>query len=159
MPDQNPFEIDQNDLDTEWRKQPQLSRAAGRREADARHAHAQAKANLSVVAARMALSIRRAPEKFNIREKPTVDEVNAALESTPEYQQAVADVDAAQLAWDYAKADTVAFVDRRKALENLVELMRLDYFSEQEPRALSGESARRMRDPRRDSRTDPRGDD
>jgi hypothetical protein len=153
--------VDPNNLDDEWRSQPGLSRNAGRREADARHAHAQCKATLSVVAARMALAVRRAPEKFNIREKPTVDEVNAAVELTPEYQQAVKDVDDAQLAWDYAKADTVAFVDRRKALENLVELLRLDYYSEQPPRPLSPETAQRMGQSRRENirRAGDGGDD
>lgn len=151
MADKNPFEIDQFNLDDEWRAQPGLSRAAGRREADARHVLAQANANLSVVAARMALAIRRAPEKYSLRDKPNNDEVTAALESTPEYQQAVKEAGDAQLALDYAKADTVAFVDRRKALENLVELLRLDYYSDTEPRPLSGETAQRMRQQNRDS--------
>ena len=155
---QNPFQIDNARLDDEWRRQPGLSREAGRREADAKHAHAQARARLAVTAARMSLAIRKAPEKFGLRERPNNDEVAAALEVSPEYQDAVREVDEAKLAEDYAKADTVAFVDRRKALENLVELLRLDYFAEQEPRPLSAETRRRMTDPRTE-RFDQRGDD
>lgn len=144
----NPFEINPNNLDGEWIRQPGLSRAAGRREADARHAASQAKARLAVVGARLARSIRGAPEKFGLPDRPTIDAVAATVEVQPEYQQAVKDLDDAELAVAYAKADTTAFVDRRKALENLVELLRLDYFSEQEPKPLSGETRRRMADTR-----------
>lgn len=149
----NPFQIDAANLHLEWIKQPQMSMEAGRREADARHELNQANANLSVIAARMAQAIRRAPEKFGLDERPTVDAVRGAVELTPEYQAAVQTVSNAELAVAYAKAETNAYVDRRKALENLVELLRLDYYSEQEAKPITSQS-REYLEQRRRSRRD-----
>lgn len=134
----NPFAIDTARLDREWVEQASHTRAAGRREADARHAHAQAKARLDVGAARMKLAIRQHPDRYSLREKPTVDEVESTLVMQRDYQELVDAVNVAKRDLDYAGADTNAFLDRRKALERLVELMALDYFSEKEPRAAGG---------------------
>lgn len=136
----NPFVIDQNNLDDEWLTMAQHTRAAGRREADARHAHAQAKAKLDVTAARIKLLIRRNPDKYHLDTKPTIDQVDSTLLMEKEYQDAVEAVNLAKRDMDYASADTNAFLDRRKALERLVELLQLNYFSEKEPKAVSGAS-------------------
>lgn len=148
----NPFIIDLNDLAGEWQRQPGYSRDAGRREADARHAHTCAKAELSVIDARLYLAIRSDPEAYDLRDKPTKDEIEAAVSVHGDHIAAVTRVNRAQYEWDIAKADTVAFIDRRKALENEVELIALNYFSETEPRAAS-ESARRVIDSRRRANT------
>jgi hypothetical protein len=132
---QNPFDIDENDLATEWRRQPGLSREAGAAEADARHAHAQAKARLAVVEARLRLAVRRNPGKYGLPEKPTVDAVNDTVTLEDDYAAAVRAVDEAKHAVDLLSTNTVAMVDRRKALENLVQLLSLNYYAEQEPKA------------------------
>lgn len=139
--DQNPFEIG-NDLWAEWERQPGLMRSAGRREADARHEHAQAKARLAVCAAALKLSMRKNPGKYDLRDKPTADEIECALELQKEYQKAVEAVNVSKRDLDYASADTTAFVDRRKSLENRVELLALEYHSEKEPRMPASEKAR-----------------
>lgn len=144
----NPFLIDLNDLAGEWQQQPGLAREAGRRLADAKHAQAQAEAALAVVKARLYLAIRNDPTKFDLRAKPTGDEVDAAVMLEKTYADAVTRVNLSAYETEIAKADTVAFVDRRKALENVVELMTLDYHNEREPRAVSDE-ARRVIDTRR----------
>lgn len=148
--DQDPFQIDPRDLGSEWIRQPRLMRAAGRREADARHDHAQAKARVGVVAARLRLKIRQDPGSYGLREKPTVDEIESCLELQKEYRNAVDEMNESKKDLDYAETDTVAFIDRRKALENLVELLGLEYRSEKEPstRSASGreEAERRVRD-------------
>lgn len=138
----NPFDIDLNDLAGEWQRQPGYSRAAGLREADARHEHTHAKTVLAVTDARLYLEIRNDPAGHGLRDKPTKDEIDAAVTTHQEHCDAVLAVNNAQYAWDVAKADTVAFIDRRKALENEVELLALNYRSEAEPRALSEEAQR-----------------
>lgn len=131
----NPFEIDPHALHVEWLRQAGLTREAGRREADARHVYAQAKARCEVVAARIKSLIRRSPGRYDLPDRPTIDQVESTLLVLPEYQQVLEEVNLAKRDLDYATADTVAYVDRRKALEGLVELLRLDYYSERgEPR-------------------------
>ena len=142
---QNPFVIDNDRLDQEWLRQPQLTREAGRREADARHEHAMAKARLDVVTARLSTEIRRTPGKFGLPDKPTVGQVEAAVTVQKDYADAVDAVNLAKRDMDYAAADTAAFLDRRKALERLVELLALDYWAEREPRAQS-QKARELAD-------------
>lgn len=149
--DQGPFRINPHNLAGEWRKQPQLMRAAGRREADARHNHAQAKARLAVTAASLKLAMRKNPGKFDLRDKPNQDEIDCALELEKEYVRAVADVNRTKLELDYAEADTTAYVDRRKALENHVQLLSIEYYSEKEPKAHTPEARERADDLRRRS--------
>ena len=139
----SPFTIDTARLDLEWARQPKLSRDAGVDEADARHAYNQAKARLAVVEARMALEIRRNYEKYDFDKKPTKDEAKAAVVLCPEYQEAEAAVNLAKRDLDYAEAYKVAIThDRRKALENYVELLALNYVCEREPKPLSPNAQR-----------------
>ena len=138
----NPFLIDLNDLAAEWQRQPGYSRDAGRREAEARHEHTLAKAELAVVDARLYLRIRADPDQYDLRDKPTKDEIEAAVSVHADHLAAERRVHEAQYTWDLTKADTVAFIDRRKALENEVELLALNYRSETEPRPLSTDAAR-----------------
>ena len=129
----DPFEIDPRALDAEWIRQPALARAAGRREAEARDAHSRAKAALDVARAKARLAVRRAPGAYFLRDKPTVDEIEAAVEVSDDVQAAVAAVNAAKFELDVAGADVVAYVDRRKALEGLVDLLAMDYQTGREP--------------------------
>ncbi len=136
-PRRNPFQIDLNDLAGEWQRQPGYSRDAGHREAEARHRHTLAKTELAVIDARLYLRIRSAPDEYDLRDKPTKDEIEAAVAVHADHIRAQTAVNEAQYHWDIAKADTVAFIDRRKALENEVQLIALNYWSEAEPQALS----------------------
>lgn len=180
-PADDPFVIDQNHLHTEWLAQPGLARAAGQREADARHALAQAKASLDVAVAdarylqekakadlqtaeaQAELDVRKNPEKFGLGAKPTIPEVSAAVavqpgvraardalvgrgRVSPEVISATAAVNDHRKLLDYAEAETRAYVDRRKALENLVELLGLRYFDEMEPKALDPATRERIAD-------------
>jgi len=143
----SPFDIDPRRLDLMWIRQPQLARAAGVREADARHAHAQAKARLDVTSAQLTLEIRKAPGTHDLRDKPTADEIAAAVTVDKRYQDALTALNRRKYELDVASADTTAFVDRRKALENLVELMKLEFHSEREPRARDGKRPAHHMDP------------
>jgi hypothetical protein len=138
------FDIDPERLDRECLKQASLSRAAGEVEADARHANAQAKARLDVVAARLTLAIRNDPAKYRLRPKPTKEEVEAAVVLEPQYQEALKEVNQTQHDLDVAKADVAAHIDRRKMLERLVDLLQLNYFSEREPKPVTQEGRERI---------------
>lgn len=129
-----PWEVDPHALDREWLKQARLSRDTGTDEADCKHALNKASARLKLKAAQLRADIRRNPESYGFgAKKPSIDEVDDAMTSHEAYQTAVAEEIEAQLAFDRAKAITVAVShDRRKTLENLVELLRLDYFSEKD---------------------------
>ena len=134
--DRDPFEIDLYNLDRELRDVARMTRQVGRQEADARHVYAQSKARLNIIRARLRFAIRRDPAKFGfITVKPSVDDVDAAIEMEKDYQEAQQAVDTAKLHLDYHTADVTAALDRRKALERLVDLLQLDYFSEKEPKA------------------------
>jgi hypothetical protein len=134
MPTDDPFQIDPHALHTELLRQPGLTRDAGTREADARHAHDQAKARLAVVTARLSLAVRRDPGRYHLRDRPNQDEIDAAVLLQSEHQEAVEAVADARYALDIHTAHGVAMVDRRKALEGLVRLLELDYYAEREPR-------------------------
>lgn len=153
---ENPFGIDPGRLDREIVNQPRASRAAGVAEADARHAHAQAKARLDVTDARLRLAIKAAPEKFGLT-KPTVDDLAAAVELHPDHQAARTALDEAKYALDVASANTNAMLDRRKMIERLVELLALDYHAEKEPFVPVGSARDRAEARLRDSarRPDP----
>lgn len=126
--------IDPNNLAEECAAQPGMTRAAGVREADARHARDQAKSRLDVVEAEIAHEVRKDPEKFGIEGSPTIPEVKSAVVRDRRYQTAVAELNGAERELQLAGADVRAHTDRRKMIERLVELLQLDYFSEREPR-------------------------
>jgi hypothetical protein len=157
---QNPFVIDTERLDLEWARQPKLSRDSGAGEADARHEYNQAKTRLAVIEAQLAatrasiyLEIRSDPTKYDLREKPTVDEVEAAVLCSKGYQAGLAAVHGASAAvndahhaLDLAEANRIAIThDRRKALENYVQLLAINYVCEREPKPLSEAAQQTLR--------------
>jgi hypothetical protein len=135
----NPFEIDEGRLDVEWLRQPRLMRRAGIREADARHRVALAKAKLDVTEAELRRAVRRRPDDYALRDKPTEGAIGECVVLHPDYQRALSALNDAKLELDLCAADVAAMTDRRRALERLVELLQIDYFSEPHAR---GEQAR-----------------
>ena len=145
MASQNPLEIDGGDLWEEWRRQSKLTYEANKAKADAKHALAQAKSRMKVTAAKLKLQIRSAPEKFGL-DKITEDGVKSALEVHEDYLKVEQEVLQAEYAEDIYSAKVLAFVDRRKALENLVQLLSIEYHGEREPRPLSRAAAETLQD-------------
>lgn len=139
---QNPFTIDDRRLDRECLDQAQRAREAGVREADARHAHAQAKAAFDVACARLQLAIRAAPVAYKLRDKPTKDEVDAAVILQPEYTTALLLVNETKYELDVATAETNAYVDRRKMIERRIELLSIEWHADKEPRTIPMSPAR-----------------
>jgi hypothetical protein len=134
----NPFVIDLGRLHEEWQRQPGYSREAGRREAEAKRAVNQCRARLKLIDAQLLLQIRGNPEAHGLGAKPNKEVLEAAVTVHPSYQAAVEALNEALYAQDVAEADRVACChDRRKALENEVELLCINYHSETEPRPLT----------------------
>lgn len=134
------FEIDQNLLDEEWIRQPQLYFEYAKRLADARRDHDQQKAALDVVVAELDKAIREDPEKFGI-EKVSETAIKLAIVGRKKHKAAVQAVADAKHAVDVLQAVVNALDHRKRALENLVDLWAANYFST--PRA-SDESAREV---------------
>lgn len=116
-------------------------------EADARHAVDCAKSALAVLAAKIRFEVQDDPGRFGLDpgKRPTVDDLAAAVTTDPRHVAAVralADLDRDH---GHLRADTLAMVDRRKALERLVELVAMDYHAEQEPKPLSPAAAEHVR--------------
>lgn len=140
-----PFTIDPNALDAEWINQVRLTRKAGLREADARHEHAQAKARLDVLWGKLWREVLFHPELYGFPEgkKPTEESIKATVAVQSAYVAAVDAVNDTKRDLDYCSADTTAFIDRRKALENLVDLAQLEYNCTQDvaPKTPAGREA------------------
>lgn len=147
MAERDPFAIDPDRLDAEWLEMSRFARRAGAAEADARHAHAKIKTRLDVCEATLIVDIKRNPTKYGV-EKPTEKLVEALVVLSPEYQELVDKLHEAQRMLDLCRTDVTACVDRRKALERLVELLSINYFATAEPRAATG-TARETMDARR----------
>jgi hypothetical protein len=148
----NPFVIDLANLHEEWRSQPQYARQAGIRKAEAKRTVMAAKVKLKVVEARKMLAIRDDPESYDLPGKPTKDILEAAVIVSTEYMAALTELNQAEYELDIAEADVIAFIDRRKALENEVELLALDFYNEREPKPLS-EAGKRTLESRQRRRT------
>lgn len=128
------WEIDPNDLVEECVLQAQMTRAAGIREADARHAHDQCKSRLDVVESETAHAIRTAPDRFGLADKPTIPDIKSAVVRSKAVQDATRELHDARRALALAEADVRAHTDRRKMIERLVDLKQIEYYSDREPR-------------------------
>jgi hypothetical protein len=89
-----------------------------------------AQSNLDVVKSELILDMRRNPTKFDLGDKPTDKSVEAASLSHPDYDKALLQV--SQLERDVATAKNFvsALVDKRRSLELVVELMKINYHAE-----------------------------
>lgn len=142
----NKYDIDPDRLDEQWCGQPGLYHAAAVRLADARQAHAEAKAALDVTEAELSLAVRRDPQDPAWRlDKATEASVAAAVLTQPGYRKALQAVIEAKHAVDVLEADVWALDHRKKGLENMVQLRLADYYSEpRKPRDVSKEDVRRL---------------
>lgn len=89
-----------------------------------------ATSNVELVKSQLILDMRRDPESFGLGAKPTVDDIKAAAVAHPDHDKAT--VEASQLERDVATAKNYvsALVDKRRSLELIVELMKINYHAE-----------------------------
>ncbi len=125
------FNLDENLLDKEWINQVAHFFKYARKLARARKGHEEAKADLAVTEAELARDIRASPEAFQLPPKPPAnDVVEKTILLRVEHTRARDAVIIAKHRVDVLQAYVDALDHRKKALENLVHLRAMNYFSE-----------------------------
>jgi hypothetical protein len=122
------IEIDETALDVEWLGQASLTFKYCRHAAEMERVRDQAKENLNITRAEIDQKIRNNPEKYKI-EKVTEGSISAAILVHEDYKEANQAYIDAIFELNVAKGAVDAFQDRKKALENLVQLHGQSYFA------------------------------
>lgn len=142
------FQIDENRLDREWILQPERVYQVSIELADAQKELAEARNSLESVTADLSNAIRQNPEKYNI-EKVTEKAVESVLLSRKTYKDAQQLVIDCKHRVDTLQAQATALDHKKRALENLVDLHGMGYFSE--PRTSSREGVARVEERSKES--------
>lgn len=129
------IEIDKNNLDEEWLRQPKLYHSYALRLADAKDTLTRTKAELELVTAEVSMRVRLHPDDFSLP-KITDSSVESAVLKTAEYKKALLQFHKAKHEVDVLEAAVSALEHKKRALENLVILEGRDYWAE--PRAPKG---------------------
>ena len=122
------FEIDINQLDKEWVRQPSLIESQLHDAADKRMELDQAKNNLAIVEAQLDSEVRADPDGFGMS-KITEGAVAKTIVLQDEYQTALTTVHDAKYVYDVSMASVQALDHKKKGLEDLVKLHGQNYFS------------------------------
>lgn len=122
------FQIDVLQLDQEWLKQAGLHHEYATRLADAKLELERLKATAAVNAAELELAMRADPDGYELP-KVTDSVITAALAAEPDVQKYQQLIREAKHEVDILSGACGALYDKRKALENLVQLHGQDYFS------------------------------
>jgi hypothetical protein len=126
------FDLDPLRLDEHWVEQARLFFRYSVQTAEARQEVNRLKAELDVVAAELDQAIREDPDEFNIA-KPTEAAIKAAIPLQDDYRAAQKALFTAMHDQDIYQAACGALEHRKRALEKLVDLAKLEWFAE--PRA------------------------
>lgn len=139
---ENPFQIDESDLWSEWAQMSGRTFRAGQRVAEARHKLNQAKARLDVERARLFHQVRKSPANFDLPDgkSPSNEVTSSVVEIQSSYVKLLHELNDAKFGLDLAEAEAEAFLTMRKSLENLVELQIMGWNAEREPRPKSQQS-------------------
>lgn len=121
-------EIDLDRLDEEWVNQPASFYEYAIQLADAKLKHANAKSKLDVVTAELDILIRSDPNYYNL-DKVTEKALEKVVMIQPSYQKAVKAINESKHTMDVLQAMVDALDHKKKALENLVHLHSMNYFS------------------------------
>jgi len=126
--DRSIVKIDEEDLVKECLHHPSNVSDVAIALADAVRDRDSKKMELEVLEAELDLEIRKNPDKFNLP-KVTESTVRSALVSQGVYQGVKEELLEANHTVDVLKGLSQALMDKRKSLENLVQLHGMDYFS------------------------------
>jgi hypothetical protein len=134
------LDIDEYNLDLEWKKQPMLYLEMATELADAKGEHDAAKSEFEIVKAKLSMEIRSNPDSYGL-DKITESTVNNALVTQKNYAVAQSAVIKTKHKVDLLQAVVVALDHRKRALESLVSLHGQRYFSEPIARTEEGQEA------------------
>ncbi|HUU41396.1 MAG TPA: hypothetical protein VMW42_10685 [Desulfatiglandales bacterium] len=137
------FDLDKNDLVTEWTNQPRLYFEYARQLADARQKLERAKAEADIVKAEVDLAIRADPVKYGY-EKLTEALISSLVIQQKPYQEALKAIRVKKHKMDILQAAVSALDHRKSALENEVKLHGQNYFAT--PKATDEVSKETMED-------------
>jgi len=129
VPSSSILEIDMNELDVEWGQQPKYYHEYAIQRAQAQRKLDEAEAELKVVKAEVDRAIRDAPSKYNLADKPTEASIASTIFLQPRYQKAQSIVIASQEHVNIIDAMVRSLDHKKAALENMVRLHGMDYFS------------------------------
>lgn len=134
---QSLVELDADKLDEHWIDQPRLFMKYALKLADARADVDEAKANLELVRATAEVAIRADPAGHGV-EKVTEKAIEAAVETSATYRNAVADLNDARRRMGRLDAVVQSLEHRKRALEGMVSLHGMGYFAEPTDRGGNG---------------------
>lgn len=124
-------EINPNQLDVEWLRQPFLYQKYAEEAAHARDRRDRAKDALEVVKAQVDGDVRANPVNYGFTgdKKPTESAIASAILQSEEYQEANEKYLKAKLECDLIQSAVLSIEQRKSALENLVKLLNSSYFA------------------------------
>jgi hypothetical protein len=122
--------IDEDRLDEEWLRQPELYNDYAVRLADARLEFDEAKIALDLMESEVAAKIRLKPERAGLDpDKLSEKAIASAIPKDPEFRKAQRALLDARHSMDVAQAAVTALEHKKRALTMLVELHGQNYFS------------------------------
>jgi len=124
------LEIDKDNLDVECMDQARRFMKWSVTYADAIRSRDEAKRKASIVKSNINLDVRCRPKEYGLGDKPTVDSVNAVVDSHEEVNKIETEVSDAQYAVNIFSAAKEALDQRRAMLERLVSLYISGYYSQ-----------------------------
>ena len=133
--DRGLLEIDMEIIDEEWMGHAKKVEHYHRLLADAEHLVDRLKAKTELVRAELDNLARTSPEEMKI-DKITEPAIKNAVIIHPRYQKALRRQHDAELEVGYLKATTHGLENKRRAMENMVELIRLQWYAA--PKAREG---------------------
>lgn len=137
------FELDKHNLDVEWENQPKLYWQSAENLASARAEYERAKTEKELVEAELSKEIRSNPAVFGL-EKVTENAIKETMVTTDKYKKAAGDLIERMHTKDLYEAEIYTLDNRKKALENLVQLHLANYFSSPKVPDKAGEVMKRV---------------
>uniref|UniRef100_A0A6M3KX75 Uncharacterized protein n=1 Tax=viral metagenome TaxID=1070528 RepID=A0A6M3KX75_9ZZZZ len=122
------IKIDFYNLHIEWHNQPQLYMDYGEKHAKAIKRLKQAEKSLKIIKSQLAIKIRKDPDAYEL-DKYTDAAIKDCVRIQPEYDTANDEWIQALYEEQQADADKWSFQQRKEAIEGLVRLYALGYFS------------------------------
>ncbi len=146
------IKIDADSLDTEWLEQAELMRKYGKHLARTERDMDNAKERLEAGKARIEMDIRNNPEKYDLS-KVTEGAISSTIALQDDYRELIKKYNEAKYEYGVAYAAVQAMHQRKKALENLVQLLNMSYFAgPKAPRDLSAEQLNQTERKRQNSK-------
>jgi hypothetical protein len=123
------YDVDVGRLDEHWINHPKRYHIAARKLADAKLELASAKSTLEIVEAELFLDIKNNYERYGLAKSPSDGTAKLMVKVQPKYKKFDRRVNLRKHDVDTYEADVNGYEHMKRALENLVDLWKADYFS------------------------------